>query len=234
MKSFLTLLLLALEIFLAQFSARAGETWQDALSRMPLGVSVAELNRTNCLKLLLPAFREDPTVKALVFMPGATDEFYMFRRARAKLTNAAPTLLDAINALTNQTLIQVTFRPPLLLLHTTEDPLEPLATIKDLDTASRIEGRPFIQHALYNDRDWDFLLPILRKNLRAQFLPRIHSYDSFHFYRHSFAGWNLNGWEALQALSLAGKTRFTIDDGVVTFEGDNRFMSEPKFDQFPR
>jgi hypothetical protein len=226
-------ILVALTIYAAHFSARAADTWQTALARMPLGTPVKELTRTNCVKLMLPAFQQNDTVKGLVFMPGATDEFYMFRRARAKLTNSSPTLLDCVVALTNQTLIQATFRPPLLLLHTTEDPLEPLATIKDLETASRLEARPFVQHALYNDRDWDYLLPILKKNLHVSFLPRKYTYASFHFYRHSFAGWNLNGWEALQAISFAGKTTFTIDDGLVIFEGDVRFMSNPKTDRFP-
>ena len=73
---------------------------------------------------MLDAFQSNAVVKALIFMPGATDELYFFRRAHAKLTNANPSLLDAIVALTNQTYIQATFQPPLLLLHTTEDPLD--------------------------------------------------------------------------------------------------------------
>src|ERR1700760_589656 len=89
--------------------AHAEDPWQMALSRMPLGTNVTELNRSNCVKIMLPAFQSNAVVKALIFMPGATDEFYMFRRARATLTNENPTLLDAVNALTNQTLIRATF-----------------------------------------------------------------------------------------------------------------------------
>ncbi len=222
-----------LALCFGSFAAGAGETWQAALSRMPLGTNVTQLNRTNCVKIMLPAFQSNDVVKALVFMPGATDEFYMFRRAKANLTNAAPTLLDAVNALTNQTLIQVTFRPPLLLLHTTEDVVDPLTEIKDLKTAYRLEGTPFVQHALYNDRDWDYLLPILKETLGVRFSPGLYSRDSFHFYRHSFAAWNLNGWEALEAIAFAGKTKFTIEKRGVLFEGDVRFMAVPKFDHFP-
>ena len=226
-------LLLCLLLCLSHVAVNAAENWQNALSRMPLGTNVSQLNRTNCLKIMLPAFQSNDVVKALIFMPGATDEFYMFRRAKAALTNAAPTMLDAVMALTNQTLIRATFRPPLLLLHTAEDPLEPLAEIKDLPTADRLEARQFVPHALYYDKDWDFLLPILSKKLRVNFSPGLSSKRSWHFYRHSFAAWNLNGWEALEAIALAGKTKFTIERKRVVFEGDVRVMAIPQFDHFP-
>lgn len=220
-------------ICLANVAAIAGETWQSALARMPLGTNVAELNRTNCVGIMLQAFGSNDVVKGLVFMPGATDEFYMFRRARAGLTNASPTLLDAVNALTNQTLIRVTFWPPMLLLHTDEDPLEPLAEIKDAETAAKIEWKPFVGHAVYNDRDWNFLLPVLTKSLKVKFTPILNSRNSWHFYRHSFAAWNLNGREALDAIALAGKTRFTIEKKKVIFQGDERVRAVPKIDHFP-
>src|SRR5882724_8907418 len=105
-------------------TALADENWQSALNKMPMVANVVELNRTNCVSLLLNSFQSNGVVKALIFMPGATDEFYFFSRARATLTNSNPTLLDAIIALTNQTYIQADFRPPLLLLHTTEDALD--------------------------------------------------------------------------------------------------------------
>jgi hypothetical protein len=212
----------------------AADTWQDALSRMPLGSNVTELTEKNCVKVMLPAFRSDEVVKALIFMPGATDEFYMFHRAKAGLTNSAPTLLDAVNALTNQTYIRVTFRPPLLLLHTDEDPLEPLVMVNDFATASRLEAKPFVPYALYNDRDWDFLQPILKRKLGIFVDPMAHSHASWHFYRHSLAAWNLNGWEALEAIALAGKTRFTIDHKQVTFEGDTRMMAPPRLENINR
>src|SRR5438552_1232256 len=93
----------------------ARQTWQTALGQMPLLVSTP-LDRTNCVETMLRAFRSNEAVKALIFMPGATDEFYMFKRANVSLTNSAPTLLDAVSALANQTLVRATFRPPFLLL----------------------------------------------------------------------------------------------------------------------
>ena len=105
---------------------------------MPLGTNVTQLNRTNCVNLMLHAFQSNVVVKALIFMPGATDEFYFFRRAKAELTNASPSLLDAITALTNQTLIRATYQAPLLILHTDEDPTNVLSAIKDVKTASRL------------------------------------------------------------------------------------------------
>src|SRR3989442_12493182 len=110
-------------------SLRATDTWETALIRMPLNADVTYLNRTNCVELFLRAFQSNDVVKALIFMPGATDEFYFFRRVKAVLTNTSPTLLNAVQALTNQTRIRLTFRPPLLLLHAAEDPVEPLSRI---------------------------------------------------------------------------------------------------------
>ncbi len=211
----------------ANCAAGAVEDWQTALDGMPLGTNVTQLNRSNCVAIMLRALQSNNVVKALIFMPGATDEFYMFRRAKAALTNASPSLLDAVNALTNQTLIRATFRPPLLLLHSDEDPLDPAFEIGSPTTETRIRQTPFVPHALYNDRDWDFLLPILRGTLHLRFSPRLHSARSWHFYRHSLAGWNLNGWEALEAISLAGKSRFTVAWRQVLFVGDERTRSLP-------
>lgn len=91
-------------------SASAAELWEAALARMPLPANTRELNGTNFGPTLLNAFQSNTVVKALVLMPGAIDEFYFFRRARAQLP-AAPTLLDAVRALENQTLIRTAFRP---------------------------------------------------------------------------------------------------------------------------
>jgi hypothetical protein len=99
-----------------------------------------------------------------------------------------------------------------------------------------------VPHALYNDRDWDFMQPILKRTLKADVRPWRYRYDSWHFYRHSLAGWNLNGWEALQAVALAGKTQLTIERKgglafgrkLIVFEGDERVRATPKVDGFPR
>jgi hypothetical protein len=224
-------LVLCLLICFARFAVTA-QTWQDALAQMPLGTNVAQLNETNCIKLLLPAFGSNDVVKALIFMPGATDEFYMFHRAKADLTNASPTLLDAVNALTNQTFIKVTFHPPFLLLHTDEDPLIPLEVTNHQKTADKIAARKFIPHGVFYDKDWDFMEPVLEKYLHVSFFPWLRSRDSWHFYRHSFAAWNLNGHEALEAVALAGKTKFTIERSRVVFEGDERIWAQPNLENY--
>jgi hypothetical protein len=215
-------------------AAGAGEAWQSALAGMPLGANLTELNRTNCVSVMLPALQSNNLMKALIFLPGATDELYFFRRARAALTNARPSLLDAVTALTNQTRIRATFRPPLLLLHTDEDPVEPFFDLKDPETAARLRQTKFVAHALYDDRDWDFLLPILKKTCGLDFTPGPHSRNSYHFYRHSFAAWNLNGWEALEAIALAGKSKFAVNRKQVIFAGDVRTRAPLFLESYPK
>jgi hypothetical protein len=229
--TFLSLNLMALSFGL---SAQSVPQWEFAFREMPLRSVVTELNRTNCVAVMLAAFQSNAVVKALIFMPGATDEFYMFRRAHAALTNATPSLLDALVALTNQTLIRATFRPPFLLLHTDEDPLEPVTVVKHQKTADKLQRSHFVPHGLYDDRDWDFLQPILKKKLHVDVMPWRFRNSSWHFYRHSFACWGLNGWEALNAAALAGKTKFTVEHNRVVFEPDARFLTTPKFEVFPR
>src|SRR5271168_1162230 len=165
----------------------AQTTWQDAFARMSLPGRVSELDRSNCVRVLLHAFQPNPAVKALIFMPGATDEFYFFRRARARLTNASPTLLDAIIALTNQTYIRADLSPPFLLLHGVEDPLTPLVVIQDQKTADRIKRKKFDDHFIFDDRDWDFVEPTLAFAADTRMKPPVHSFASNHFFRNSFA-----------------------------------------------
>jgi hypothetical protein len=229
-------------LYLLPWTLLASESWESALNRMPIEAGIAELNRTNCVEVMLKAFQSNDVVKALIFMPGATDEFYMFKRARARLTNASPTLLDAVSALTNETFIRATFRSPFLLLHSDEDPLEPLITVESESAVEKLKRTRFVAHGVYNDRDWDFVQAILRDCVKADIQPWRYSKASWHFYRHSFAGWNLSGWEALEAVAFAGKTRFTVRrKSVVDFRGievefkpDTRIRAVPTLEAFPR
>lgn len=189
---------------------------------------VHQLTKTNAVSVMLQSFQENSAAKALIFMPGATDEFYFFNRGNAKLTNSSPTLLDAIAALTNQTLIRADFRPPFILLHSAEDSLEPICKIEDEPTAERIRKKQFVKHVIYEDRDWDSILPSLSFRIDTKILPGKKSHDSSHFYRNSFAAHNLNGWEILEACAFAGKTQFTIQRKKVSFQGDTRFRARPK------
>ena len=227
-------LLCGLIVCLMPLAGRAGESWQSELERMPLGTNVTQLNRTNCLGIMLGALQSNNVVKALIFMPGATDEFYFFRRARADLTNSPASLLDAVRALTSLTLIRATFRLPFLLLHTDQDLLEPLIKIEHQATADKLRRARFVPHAIYNDRDWDFIRPALGSSLRIGLRPWPRSQDSWHFYRHSFAAWNLTGWEALESTALAGETAITVRRKQVVFTLDTRPRAAPKVDDFPR
>jgi hypothetical protein len=225
----MTRVLIYVVLCLARGVMSAQEPWQTALARMPLLASPSQLNQTNCVGLLLHSFESNDVVKALIFMPGATDELYLFHRVRANLTNAAPSLLDAVNALVSQSQIRVTFLVPLLLLHTDEDPLEPLIDVRHPPTAERLKQARFMSHVCCEDRDWDFVQPALRWTLRIDVRPWQYHPEAWHFYRHSFAAWNLTGWEALEAVALAGKSGFVVDRKKVTFSVDTRVRARLKF-----
>jgi hypothetical protein len=214
-------------------NALADENWQSALSQMPLGANVTELNRTNCVPLLLNSFQSNSVVKALVFMPGATDELYFFRRAHATLTNSNPSLLDAIVALTNETYIQVDFRPPLLLLHTTEDSLDGFATVKNEKTAAKLRTRFVPERIIFNDADWERLRSVLDKKMSIGLRPDTDAAETWHFYRHSFAACGVTQFEMLETIALAGKTTFTVNWLTAGFQPDARAGITPKLEKFP-
>jgi len=205
----------------------AQSTWQEEFARMPLPEKVSVLGQHNCVRVVLNSFRRNPAVQAVIFMPGATDELYFFHRVNVTLTNNAPNLLDAVSALTNQTYIRATLLPPFLVLHTDEDPLEPAIVVEDQHTADRIRKKRFEKHGVFDDRDWDFMQPILSFDLDTKMRPGLETHASNHFFRHSFAEFDLDGWDALRAVALAGKTGFTVTKKKVTFKGDDRYLAEP-------
>jgi hypothetical protein len=209
------------------------ETWESALARMPLPPAENRLDRTNCAKVILAGFQSNVTVKALIFMPGATDELYFFRRVNVIITNSSPSLLEAIVALTNQSPVRVTFRAPFLLLHTPEDFLDPEITVKHEGTRTKLQAAKPLPQVLANDRDWTHLVRQIKKKIPATLLPYERTLGSWHFYRHTFAGWNLTPWETMEAAALAGKTRFTVVRRGVIFEVDSRVGPAPQLEKFP-
>jgi hypothetical protein len=216
--------------------ASAAESWQDVLARMPLGVpqsGMTELGRTNCVPLMLDAFQSNGVVKALIFMPGATDELYFFRRAHATLTNANPSLLDAVTALTNQTHIQAAFQPPLLLLHTTEDSLDVIAAVKNKSTAAKLRQQIVPGRILLEDADWGVVRSTQKGKLSVGLRPFENTLPSWHFYRHNFASCGVTDWEMLETLALAGKTTFTVHWLTADFQPDRREGVTPKLEKFP-
>ena len=214
-------------LFPGGLSVRAQE-WQRDFAAMPLGEPVVELNRTNAARVMLGAFKANPTVKALVFMPGATDELYFFDRDKARLTSSSPTLLDAVAAYTNQTRIRATFRAPFLLLHSGEDPLQTTVVVEDPKTLERLRGRVYAKKFTYEDQPWEFVRREVGWNLNINAGPSGTSEPSFHFYRHTLAGFGLNGMEALEAISMAGKTTVTVKKRALFFKADTRFNQRPE------
>lgn len=209
------------------------DDWQSALSKMPLASAPTELNRSNCVPLLLNSFQSNAVVKAFIFMPGATDEIYFFRRVHASLTNANPSLADAVAALTNQTYIRVDFHPPFLILHTTEDSIGVIAREENKSTVEKLRQRNISEKILLNDADWDEVHETVGKYLSVGLRPREGSPDSWHFYRHSFVADGVSQWELLEALALAGKTTFSAHWLTANFEPDRREGPAPTLEKFP-
>jgi hypothetical protein len=221
-------------VLLASLTAGvADETWPSVLSRMPLGTGAVELSRTNCAQLILGGFQSNATVKALIFMPGATDELYFFHRVRAAVTNVSPSLFDALVALTNQSPLRVVFRVPFLLIYSEEDLLDLDIKIQHKRTAENLKTNKPVPHLAVIDRDWTQLLKVIKRPIGPTLLPYEGTTGSWHFYRHTLAGWNLTQWETLEACALAGKTKFTVIRNGVIFELDLRTGAMPKLDFFP-
>ncbi len=65
---------------------------------------------------------------------------------------------------------------------------------------------------------WERLQPQLEKRLSRPIRPVPQSTDAWHFERHNLAGWGLTGWEFLTAVSLAGKTSFSVQKQAISFQ----------------
>jgi hypothetical protein len=212
-------------------NAFADENWQQALSRMPLGTK--ELGRTNAIPLMLNAFQSNSVVKALIFMPGAADEFVFLRRAHATLTNADPSLMDAITALTNQTYIRAGFRSPFLLLYTTQDHLESIAIIKSKSTAAKLRARTVPDRIVLYDSNWDYSRKAVAKKVSVIVLPFADDASSWHFWPNNFAACGVTRWELLEALALSGKTTFTLHWLTANYSSDMRSGPVQDLKSFP-
>jgi len=208
-------------------AAPAEEPWMQALSRMPLPRGLRELNWSNCVPELLQAFASNDLVKAIVIMPGATDELYTFRRVRCTLPEKA-TVADAIAGLTHAGLLDVQFQAPFILIHTGSDLFEPAFHVEAASTLQKLQKPGRVSHLLFFDKDWDAVQPVLKRSLRVDLKPWRGSQASWHFYRHSLAAYGLTGWETVQAICLTGKTKATIRSGSVVFEPDTRPRTSPR------
>ena len=175
------------------------------------------LNRDNCLPLLLLAFRSNEVVKALVFLPAVSDDFYLLSRNRPKLNLRAENLMSAITALTKATSVRATFRPPFLLLHLERESLEPVLRIVNRPHAERLKQEHHFSDVNWVDAHWERVQPWLENALSTEVLPAARSGQAWHFARHNLAGWDLSDWEVLSALSLTGHTTIAVKRSSLVF-----------------
>ena len=182
------------------------ESWKVELASMPLGENRIHFFKSEPAKIILPAFKTNPVVKAIVFMPSATDELYFNDRGSSVFTNSNATLLDAVSELTKHSGIQAIFRAPFLLLGETNDFSTALLKPEGSPLFERLREKPFTPEWLMIDKEWEQLYPTLKKYLGTRITPGVQSRDSWHFYRVSFAAHGLNALEAVELVSLATQT----------------------------
>jgi len=227
-RHFIVVLLLLL---FANFSAPAStEKWVSDLEKIPFLSGEKFLNESNSIPLIFQSFRKSGSISALAFLPGATDEFYFFKRAEAKLPPGELNLLQVCQALTNQTYIRMRFNPPSVIFHTSEDPLEPSIEVKSTEAAVKLKRHSFQKKFLYSDKDWEFTHPALRFYCNMKIVPEAKSTKANHFFRPSIVGFDLTVWETLEVFSLASKTQLVVDKKKITFSEDPRFYQHPPLD----
>jgi hypothetical protein len=214
-------------LFLSPASLSAGEDWAAALDGLPLRVASREFSRTNCIECVLRSFQPNSVVKGIAFLPGATDELYLTHRVQPRLSSAPATLLDAVHSLTNGTVLQATFHPPLLLIHTPSDPLEPIIATAPEASMPTLAPKMAAAPVVLVDRDWDWVQPVVREGLGIEVLPRKRSKDSWHFYRLNLVGMGLSAHEMIEAVCLASKTRATLEQHRGLFGKNLRLVFSP-------
>lgn len=195
----------------------AEETWVKSLRAMPLPDG-ATLNRSNAVDVLLPAFRSNAVIKALVVLPGVSDDFYLIHRDAPALNLRATNLWEGIVALTNSTAMRVTWREPLVLLHAgARESLQGSIRIEDAAMARRLKLQNLPGRVLHVDAHWETVQPTLARVLGRPVRPEGVSTHAWHFNRHTVAGWNLTGWELLDAVSLTGGTTVSVQKLGINF-----------------
>ncbi|HMJ65587.1 MAG TPA: hypothetical protein VK615_09570 [Candidatus Binatia bacterium] len=196
-------------------SAAAG-TWTDALSRMPLPPNTV-LSRDNCMRVVLEAFKSNGTVRAIAFLPGVSDDFYLLNREKPKLNAKASNLAEAIGVLTNLTDVRATFRDGLLLLHLACESVDVRITVKSERQAAKLKDGSSVHHVFWLDRHWDKVQPQLGSAIKIRIVPGTGSKDAWHFARCNVVGWNLNPWDLVTVTGLSSGTSVAIENRRVVF-----------------
>ena len=177
------------------------------------------LNRSNAVDVLLGSFQSNAVVKAVVVLPGVSDDFYLIHRDAPPLNLHAANLWEGIIAFTNATAMRVMWRKPFVLLHAgARDVLEPSIRIEDAAMVGRLKLQSLPGRVLHLDAHWEMVQPALERALGRTVRPQGASTDAWHFNRHNLAGWNLTGWELLEVISLTGGTKVTVQNRGIDFQ----------------
>ena len=188
-----------------------------ALRAMP--VPPVALNRSNAVDVLLGSFQSNAVVKAVVVLPGVSDDFYLIHRDAPALNLRATNLWAAIVALTNATPMRVTWRESFVLLHAgAREVLQASMRMDDTAMAGRLREQRLSGRMLHLDAHWEMVQPALERALGRTVRPQGASTDAWHFNRHNLAGWNLTGWELLEVISLTGGTKVTVQNRGIDFQ----------------
>jgi len=205
-------------LWLGVLTAFGQAAWQETLARMPLPGGTNPVERNNVIRRLLEGLQSNDVVKAIVVLPAVSDDLYLINRDKSALNLRATNLWQAIVALTNATETRATFRSPCLLIHRDDDALDAQFTVKDAAAAQRLKSVSRLPRTLFSDAHWEKVRPVLNKALHPGIHPWGTSPGAWHFARHNLAAWGLSDWEILVAVSLTGKTAFTVEKRRVTFE----------------
>jgi hypothetical protein len=205
-------LFLAFVLIFFSFSLKAEDPWRDALAKMPLGVRKVRMQKLEPVEALFGAFRSNEVVRAVVFMPGATDQLYFFKDRDLKFEPKA-SLLDAVDALTAKGRIKATYQPPFLLMHANDE-----TWAKSPGNLPLRDGTVVLANGVFVDRSWERLLPEIQKVITFPILPEAESRDAWHFYRVCFKAWGLSEHELIEVVALSTKTEPKIRGKELVFE----------------
>jgi len=191
--------------------------WTDELARMPLPGETVPIGRKNFIPVCLRSFTSNQTVKALVFLPAVADDFYLINRDQPDLQITATNLFQCLQALTNQSTIRVSFAAPFVFLHGTRDRLDAAILIKNRAQETRLKSSIHLPCLVCADSHWDGLQPQLQNKFGVAVLPASRSSDAWHFARFNLTAYGLTDWELLTVLSIAGRTKVTVERKRIRF-----------------
>jgi hypothetical protein len=204
-----------LALLLLLVSTRADD-WRETLARTPFPRTSFKAYQTEPVELILKAFRPEGELRGVVLMPAAADQLYFFDWGRVDLAGS-PSLLDALNALTNKAEMTYSFVAPFLLIHlardTTSDPVTFAA-----DAPPTLQSRKRARKTFYLDRPYDKILSEFKWTTGLNAIPDSRSPDSYHYYRLAFVGYYLSPPEYIRAVGFGTKTSVRVEKKRVVFQ----------------